>query len=155
MADFEQAIQTTLQHEGGYTDNSSDPGGATNMGIEQRDLPNIPIRDLTVAQATAYYFETYWKQFYSLISSQQIASKLFDFGVLFGVGTAVKNLQAALDIEMDGLFGPGTLAAVNAAAPASLLLKFQAEMNAHVRAIVAGNPKLEVFQAGWQNRINS
>lgn len=155
MADFEQAVQITLQHEGGYTDNPADPGGATNMGIEQRDMPTVPIRDLTVEQAKNYYYDMYWKPFYTLISAQSIASKLFDLGVLFGIGTAVRNLQAALDVEMDGIFGPGTLAAVNAAVPASLLVKFQAEMNAHVRAIVAGNPKLGIFQAGWQNRINS
>ena len=155
MADFNQAVQLTLKHEGGFVDNPADPGGATNMGVEQRDLPNIPIQSLTVAQATAYYQETYWKPFYSLISSQAVASKLFDLGVLFGVGTAVKNLQAALNIEMDGLFGPGTLNAVNAANSTSLLLNFQMEMNAHVRAIVAANPKLNAFQKGWQNRINS
>jgi lysozyme family protein len=155
MADFTQAVQVTLQHEGGYVDNPVDPGGATNMGIEQRDMPNTPIRDLTVDQAKIYYQETYWKPFYSLITSQAVASKLFDMGVLFGVGTAIKNLQAALDVAMDDVFGPETLSAVNAAAPGSLLVKFQAELNAHVRAIVAGNPKLSVFQHGWQNRINS
>ncbi len=155
MADFEQAVRVTLQHEGGYVNNPADPGGATNMGIEQRDVPNIPIRDLTVSDAENYYLETYWKKGYSDILSQTVATKLFDLGVLFGVGTAVRDLQAALDLNMDGAFGPITLAHVNAAPENDLLTKFKNEMLAHVAAVVVGNPKLGIFEKGWQNRINS
>jgi lysozyme family protein len=154
MADFMQAVQLTLKNEGGFVNNPADPGGATNMGVEQRDLPDTPIQSLTVAQATAYYLETYWKPIYSSITSQPVASKLFDLGVLFGIGTAVKNLQTALDVEADGNFGPATLAAVNQAAP-TLLTTFQFEMAAHAKALAAGNPKLSQFLVGWLRRINS
>ena len=155
MADFLQAVQITLQHEGGFVDNPADPGGATNMGVEQRDLPHIPIQTLTVAQAETYYQETYWKPLYSQITNQPLASKLFDLGVLFGVGTAVKNLQAALDLEMDGIFGPATLAATNRVVPVVLLSRFVSEMRAHANAVVGGNPKLAVFLNGWLRRISS
>jgi lysozyme family protein len=155
VADFLQAVQITLQHEGGFVDNPADPGGATNMGVEQRDLPHIPIQTLTVAQAETYYQETYWKPLYSQITNQPLASKLFDLGVLFGVGTAVKNLQAALDLEMDGIFGPATLAATNRVVPVVLLSRFVSEMRAHANAVVGGNPKLAVFLNGWLRRISS
>ena len=113
MADFQIAVALTLKNEGGYVDNPLDPGGATNMGVEQRDLPDIPIRSLTIAQATTYYAQNYWKLYYSQIAAQLIANKIFDMGVLFGVGTAVMLLQQTLaqqvtGIADDGNFGPAT-----------------------------------------------
>ena len=88
MADPLISIHKTLVHEGGYVDNPADSGGPTNMGITQADVPTIPIKDLTVDQAIEIYKERYWKQYYSQIFDQFIADKLFDSGVLFGVGTA-------------------------------------------------------------------
>ena len=155
MADFQQAVALTLQHEGGYVNDPADPGGATNMGITQRDLPETPIQNLTVAQAVAYYSNTYWKGLYSSLTSQQLANKLFDWGVLFGVGTAVKVLQGILGIKQDGLFGPASLAAVNAADGVMLLEEYKNSMLLHAEAVVAANPTLTKFLAGWVRRINS
>ena len=36
---FEQAITTTLQHEGGYVNDPADPGGETRYGISKRAFP--------------------------------------------------------------------------------------------------------------------
>jgi lysozyme family protein len=155
MSDSNIAIAATLVHEGGYVDNPADPGGATNMGVEQRDTPNIPIRTLTVAQAESYYRVNYWKPLYSQIVDQAVASKLFDFGVLFGVGTAVKCLQGVLCIAQDGNFGPDSLYHVNTASQSVLLGSYKTAMLAHAAAVVASNPRLSVFLAGWDNRINS
>lgn len=154
MADFNQAVQATLIHEGGFTDCASDPGGATNMGIEQRDVPSIPIQTLTVAQATAYYAQNYWKQYYSQINDQPTASKLFDLGVLFGVGTAVKFLQIALGVTADGDFGPATLQALNEAG-SGFLDRYKAAMWQHAQAIVTKTPSSVMFLVGWQRRIMS
>ena len=155
MADFQQAVALTLQHEGGYVNDPADPGGATNMGITQRDLPETPIQNLTVAQAVAYYSNTYWKGLYSSLTSQQLANKLFDWGVLFGVGTAVKVLQGVLGIKQDGLFGPASLAAVNATDGVMLLEEYKNSMLIHASRVVAANPTLTKFLAGWVRRINS
>jgi len=154
MSDPNISISKTLQHEGGYTDNPADPGGATNMGIEQRDLPNIPIQTLTVSQATAYYLANYVKPYYTQIENQAILDKLFDMGVLFGVSEAVKILQEVLDVTQDGNFGPMILAAVNAADP-MLLVSYQAAMVHRAQGIVAANPAEGIFLEGWENRINS
>src|SRR5271170_1065779 len=117
MADFRIAVAKTLVHEGGYTDNAADRGGPTNYGITQADFPGVDMRTITAAQATEYYAKHYWKPLYSQINDQDIASKLFDMGVLFGIGTAVKILQVSMESEIslvsDGDFGPETLADVN------------------------------------------
>jgi lysozyme family protein len=154
MADFQIAVTLTLHNEGGYEDNPNDPGGATNMGVEQRDLPDIDIRTLTVAQATAYYAQNYWKSYYSQIDSQAIANKLFDLGVLFGVQTAIKFLQSTLGISTDGVFGINTLEAVNSA-DAGLLQRYEDVMWQHAQGIAALNPAEAMFLIGWQRRILS
>jgi lysozyme family protein len=154
VADFQIAVSLTLQHEGGFSDSPNDPGGATNMGVEQRDLPNIPIRSLTVAQATAYYAQNYWKLYYSQIESQDIANKLFDLGVLFGVGTAVGMLQKTLLIPSDGVFGPATLAAVNQA-DSGFLQRFKDKLYQYAQGVAFRNPQEGIFLVGWQRRIQS
>jgi lysozyme family protein len=158
MSDFNIAVKLTLQHEGGYVDNPNDAGGATNMGIEQRDLPNIPIRDLTVQQAVAYYQERYWKQFYSQIASQDIANKLFDMGVLFVVGEAAYLLQRALNFppaQWTKVFDAATLLATNDAKSADLLGAYRVHLHAHALNLANASPNDRVFLMGWLNRINS
>lgn len=155
MARFEDAIKLTLIHEGGYVNNPADPGGETNMGITKRDHPNEDIKNMTVERATEIYREGYWKKHYSEIDSQAIANKLFDLGVLFGVGKAVRMLQRTLEVTQDGIFGLNTLAAVNQADEDSLLADYKTNLITHTTNIAAYNPALRIFLRGWANRINS
>jgi lysozyme family protein len=154
MADFTQAVLLTLNHEGGYVNNPNDSGGATNMGITQRDLPDIPIQALTVAQAIAYYQEHYWKPLYSQINSQAVANKLFDMGVLLGVGKAVTLLQSALNLGTDGIFGPHTLDVINAADEIQILAEYRWRLCLRFEAIATIYPQDAVFLKGWLNRVN-
>lgn len=154
MAKFELAIPLTLEFEGGYTNDPADPGGATNFGITQADMPGVDMRTITVQQATAYYQEHYWKPLYNEIDSQAVANKLFDMGVNMGVGTAVRLLQTALAVAIDGVFGPGTLAAANNAGD-SLLAPYKVVLAKHYQNIVAAHPERVKFLAGWLRRANS
>ena len=106
MADFLVSIKKTLANEGGYTNDLNDAGGETNMGVSKREYPDVDIKNLTEQQAVEIYREGYWKANYSQIANQPLADKLFDLGVLFGVGTTVKVLQIVLDLTPDGAFGP-------------------------------------------------
>jgi lysozyme family protein len=169
VADAKTAILITLDpsHEGGFQKNPNDranwTGGqvgvgtlvGTNGGITALDMPGADIEHLTVDQKVAYYLEHYWKPLYSSIAPQAVASKLFDMGVLFGVGTAVKNLQVSLDLEMDGIFGPNTLARVNAANESLLLQNFKSELHAHAESVAAANPHESAFLSDWSRRIDS
>jgi lysozyme family protein len=125
------------------------------MGIEQRDLPNVPIKDLTVEQAVAYYQEHYVKPLYAQIEDQFVGEKLFDLGVLFGIGTAVKIFQLTLGVTDDDVFGPGTLQATTSADPISLLATYKAAMVTHAINIANANPNDREFLVGWIKRINS
>lgn len=160
MADFNIAVQKTLVHEGGFVNNPNDPGGATKYGITQKDMPGVNIADITEEQAAEYYSENYWKPLYSQIDDQAVASKIFDMGVLFGVGEAVKLLQIVLQeafpsVTIDSDFGPNTLSAVNQAGAASLLEAYKTALVTYALRIAANKPNLRIFVRGWGNRINS
>lgn len=155
MADFNQAVSKTLQHEGGFVDDPRDRGGRTNMGITQADLPDIDIKNLTMTQAVAYYSAHYWKSLFSQITSQAVAEKVFDCGVLFGVGTAVRILQLTLSTTQDGIFGVNTLAAVNQSDEVSLLKSYKTNLVTHAFNVATQNPQDRVFLKGWTDRINS
>ena len=118
MASYEIAVQKTLVHEGGFQNDPDDHANwtsgqigvgilkGTKFGITAVDMPDADIENLTTEEAVAYYAEHYWKTLYAQIDSQLIANKLFDMGVLFGVGVAVRMIQATLNIDVDGDFGP-------------------------------------------------
>lgn len=154
MADFRQAILLTLQHEGGFVDNPNDKGGATKFGITQRDIPDKDISDITTDDAVAYYEEHYWKALYSGIQSQSLANKIFDMGVLFGVGTAVRLLQTVLHIEQTEIFDAETLAAANHEGD-EILPIYIARLLIHAQWIVNTEPNQKEFLQGWENRIRS
>lgn len=156
--DIRTAIQKTLTHEGAFVDNKFDHGGPTKYGITQMDMPGVSIKDITPDDAVAYYQEHYVKPLYVQINNQLLGEKLFDMGVLFGVGTAVKMLQISMSHEIrlvsDGAFGPNTLAAVNQS-QIDLLPGYKATLIQHVVNIVSAKPDQGVFIHGWINRINS
>ena len=164
MADFTIAVLLTLQHEGGFVDNPADPGGATNFGITQRDLnltmPGKDVRTLTSAEAAQWYETTtqpqrYNNPLYWSIEDQSVASKIFDMGVLFGVGEAVHLIQGVLQLSIDGNFGPQTLAAVNGAEPLSLLSALKTVLAQHSFDIGSEHPAERQFIIGWIRRVNS
>jgi lysozyme family protein len=155
MADSKIAIAKMLINEGGYVDNPNDSGGPTKYGITQRDLPGEDIKNLTPERATEYYLEHYWKALYSQIYSQSVADKLFDMGVLFGVGEAVKLLQILLGITVDCDFGPHTLACLNQIDPANLLTTYKTALVTYAIGIANDKPQDREFLNGWIRRVNS
>ena len=152
MSDINLSIEKTLLHEGGYVDNKNDSGGKTKFGITEHDLPGVDIEHLTQDQAIEYYKAHYVKEGYAQIQDQAKLDKIFDLGVLFGVGTAIKLLQRVLNLQEDGVFGPGTLAATNAT---DLLQAYKTAFVERIGQIVQAHPQDKVFYTGWLNRINS
>ena len=125
MASFAPILEHTKTLEGGYT---VDQGGRTMWGITEAVLKEyqkttgkfqgVTIRALTWPQAGEIYRARYWAPIKGdLLQSQNLAAALFDYSVNSGVGQAVKDLQRVLKGlgyyagEIDGGFGPATLAA--------------------------------------------
>lgn len=122
MADFEQAFQITLGHEGGYVFDKDDAGGETYRGVARYfhpDWPGWAHIDKIKQQATnrreldtllgknsalqkeicSFYKQFYWDRFRGdLVESQSLAEELFDTGVNMGVHRAVSFLQESLNL---------------------------------------------------------
>jgi lysozyme family protein len=164
MAKFDLAIDIILAHEGGLSDNPSDPGGVTKYGISARSYPYLDIRNLTIEDAKKIYRTDYWEKIKGdLIDDQKIANQLLDFSVNSGVGQAVKSLQRALNkvvkpfppLEIDGGMGPKTLTALNTGSSAKISNALVSERLAFYQEIIYKNPQLAVFENGWTRRATS
>ncbi len=146
---LEQSLKRLLGNEGGYSNNPADPGGATNFGITQRvarahgftgDMRNLPL-----GTALSIYKSDYW----DLIKADQLPDALrfhvFDAAVNSGPGQAVKWLQSAAGVTVDGAVGPMTIAAAAKVTPArysGIRLRFMTDL-----------PTWSTFGKGWARRI--
>ena len=58
LTTFDEIIEVTLHHEGGYVHDPSDLGGETNYGIAKRFYPDVDIKNLTKEGAKEIYKKT-------------------------------------------------------------------------------------------------
>ena len=109
---FTHALQVVLEHEGGYINYPSDPGGETNMGICKRDFPDLDIKTLTLTIASQIYRSQYWIPCRCDDLPDGLDLMVFDCAVNQGVKTACILLQQAVGVKADGKLGPYTLSAI-------------------------------------------
>lgn len=171
---FDQAFASTVNIEGGYSNNVNDAGGETMLGITagvaRANGYDGAMRDLPIATAKAIYRAKYW----DIIHLDQIdqisptiAAELFDQAVNCGPGVPIPFLQRALnafnrqakdypDIPVDGLNGPGTASALRAflrlrgAVGEKVMLKaLTAQRGVRYLQIAEAHPEDEDFEFGW------
>lgn len=173
MSDFSLAIPVILQHEGGWVNNPSDPGGETNFGIsmliikregitpQELGIPDLnpgSMKGMKVDAAVTIYKRLFWDKYgYGQIADQKVATKVFDCSVNCGPSRAHRMAQNAAikcgqNITADGIFGPNTIKAINACDPKQWMQAMIAEMTNYYLAIIQANPKLAVFKNNWLHR---
>jgi uncharacterized protein (TIGR02594 family) len=118
---FARALDHVLEMEGGFTDDPHDPGGPTNLGITlavfaawRKTAVSAAnrarlIRDLKAIDretVNALYRTRYWDAAHCAALPEPLALMHFDAAVNHGVGTAIRCLQDALGVSVDGEFGP-------------------------------------------------
>lgn len=95
---FQTALNKVLQSEGGYSNDPTDPGGETNLGISKRAYPNVDIKSLTPETVAPIYKRDYWDR----IAGDSLPSPLnyiaFDCAVNQGVGEAAILMRAASNV---------------------------------------------------------
>ena len=128
---FDKAINFVLTHEGGYSNDSLDLGGETNLGISKRAYPNLDIKNLTVDDAKAIYKRDYWNALNCDLLPEKLDIVVFDCGVNQGIGKATELLNRCNKDWKNLLF-----------------LRIQ-----HYNNLVRRNPKQIKFLRGWINRI--
>lgn len=165
MADFEPYFPKILQSEGTvYENDPTDNGGCTHFGIILEDIQTYfndksknceDVKALTESQAHDIYKKMYWDAFLAdSINNQSLAEYIVDGGINQGKGTIAKYIQEIVGVTVDGIFGHGTLAAVNNHDAEDLFNQLKSKRIAHYNAIVANNPPQVKFLKGWINRAN-
>lgn len=158
---FENAWGLLMELEGGFTDNPSDPGGATKWGISRRSHPDVDIVSLTEEGAKAIYKCDYWPPWMDSVMDWGVAAELFEQLVNMRPRTAVKIWQRALrylgaDLAVDGEFGPVTLRNINDYSNRMripLLKALNGVQFVHFLKLVESGERFKVFSVGWLRRI--
>lgn len=177
MANFEQAVERTLQWEGGYSVDPHDPGGETLFGVARKRHPEwsgwqrvdelkkhfsadphalagVLSADGGLREnAKSFYEDNFWN--YDDINTQAIANKVFDMGVNMGPHVAVGLLQDAVNVDVDGKFGPHTLEATNNANSAVLWDKLVNNALAYYKHLITEKPDLQRYWHDWSRRAQA
>lgn len=119
------------------------------------------IRSMSVVDAFRIYKRYWWDKFhYELITNQDVATKMLDCSVNMGASQAHKLAQRAcndcgvMPLIVDGLFGSHSIAALNSIDGQKWLAAMCKQQKLFYDTIIAKNPKLESFRAGWYKRAN-
>lgn len=159
MSTFDELIGDVLRREGGYVNHRSDRGGPTNYGITQRvysdwsGTAGRDIRNMEKTEAVKIYFDLYWTPAKCEQLPAAIRGIHFDSAVNHGVGRAAKLLQTAAAVDVDGVIGKNTLAAVHATHPELLKFRYVAERYKFYGDIIQRDRSQLVFMAGWMARM--
>lgn len=124
-------------------------------------FPGVDVRALTWPQAGEIYRARYWMPIKGdALNSQNLAAALFDYAVNSGPGQAVKDLQRVLKGlgyyagEIDGGFGPVTLAAAQKAGDRAVSL-LMARRRAFMEYLAKKDPARHAASLkGWFNRLD-
>lgn len=150
---FDEAFDTLLGHEGGYSNNRMDTGGETMWGITRKvavqegyagDMHILP-REF----AKTVYRRKYWDAIKADSLPDAVRFELFDAAVNSGVTQAVKWLQRAVDVGDDGVLGPMTLQAVQRANGLRTAVKIAGLRLDFMTTL----PTWGAFGRGWARRI--
>lgn len=147
MAGFDNSLSAVLKWEGGYVNDPRDPGGETKYGISKRAYPDLDIKSLTPEMAARIYRRDYWDACRCDALPPGLALLVFDAAVNQGVNAAVRMLQSAAHVAVDGKPGPQT---IKAAQLSAVLPDMYEERKARYERS-AGWP---IYGRGWINRLN-
>lgn len=173
---FEYAFAETLEKEGGWSDHEHDSGGKTKFGITEANWAryaaqlhiNCELRNITVADAKAFYFREFWEEYRcELLPHKAIAAEYFDTAVNAGPSVAGKCLQRALNfvafpgwprLAVDGVVGPITRARARLTLDKGLVLPLLISMNgaqwSFYESLSEQNTwKFNHFTRGWTRRL--
>lgn len=169
MGDFYQCFNFTVGEEGLYTKNAADPGnwssgqvgvgilGGTKYGITLKTLcayrgTNCDAEDvecLELSEALDIYKKYYWEPICGDALPQGLAMCTFDCAINSGPIEAIKQLQCAIHVTVDGIMGPES---INAAQKYSNGDTVNALLNIRL-LFMKSLSTWPRFGRGWANRL--
>jgi lysozyme family protein len=169
MARFENFAGKLMRWEGGYVNHPLDKGGPTKYGVilsiwqeyghDKDGDGDIDAEDIKrLSEADAHYIakKIFWDYFLAdAIVNQSLAEFIVDWGYHSGRRTIARIVQRLLKVEVDGVVGLKTLAAINGADAEKFFNVLMAERKVFLNNIIKREPNQVVFYDGWMNRVNS
>lgn len=173
---FDHAMAFVERWEGGFVNDSRDPGGATKYGISLRFLRRLApelgdvdgdgdvdaddIMAITPDKARELYRANFWDPLQLSLVPVVASMLLFDSAVNMGRRRAVIIGQETLrtfchQVDVDGAMGPQTQTALRQVCmyhPDGLADRFCLQRLTHYSKIVEANGSLSRFMRGWVNR---
>jgi len=157
IENFDTALAAVLNHEGGFVNHPSDPGGMTNLGCTKkvweewcgRESNEKEMRELTKNDVSPIYKQKYWDKIQGDYLPAGVDYVVFDCAINSGPGRAAKFLQQVAGVTQDGAIGPGTLKAVAAIPAADIIDRYSAVRLGFLQAL----PTWETFGKGWGRRV--
>ena len=155
---FQKSIDAMLVSEGGFSNNSKDPGGITNLGVTKtvwegwtgHDATEQTMRNLSTADVTPLYKKKYWDAVQGDNLPAGVDYCVFDTAVNSGAGRSIKLLQRTIGVTEDGFLGPNSLAAVFVSDVGDLIDKYCAERQEFLESLST----FDTFGKGWTRRVS-
>lgn len=160
MAKFDLYAPILKRLEGGFVNHPDDKGSATNCGVTLATFRTMFGKDKTIDDLKNMT-DRQWKQVMKVywdsckgdqINNQSVANIVVDWAVNSGVAGR-KGVQSALHLYADGIFGPKTLAALNAEPSKCVFCKIKEARENFYKSLVQKKPSQLVFYKGWLNRL--
>ena len=161
MVDFNQAFNRLILHEGGYSNDTKDPGNwtggkvgvgilkGTKYGIAANTYPNLDIKNLSIIQAKEIYKRDWWDKLGADQLHPAIVFQLWDFSINAGKSRAVKELQQVAGVPVDGVIGARLITAIKALDVNAVLFKFAARRLEFYTSLSTW----PTYGKGWTNRV--
>jgi lysozyme family protein len=154
---FDKCLAFILKEEGGYVNHPEDPGGITNLGVTKtswerwvgKTVTEADMRKLTPDLVKPLYKWRYWDRVRGDELPVGVDLALMDFAVNSGPSAAIRCLQVVLQVEVDGIFGPDTMAALWKEDPNMTIARLCDAREDFLRSL----PHFATFGRGWMNRL--
>jgi lysozyme family protein len=169
MARLDILAPFILSFEGGFVNDPTDRGGATNMGVTiatwravgydkdgDGDIDVDDLKLLTKQEVINIVMRPhYWNRWKAdRIKSQSVANILVDWVWASGKH-GITKVQEVLGVKVDGVVGDKTLAALNAQDPRAMFDKIRRARILFIDDIIKADPSQKKYRDGWLRRLNS
>ncbi len=160
---FEYVYEFTRKAEGGRSRWKNDPGGPTQLGIDEHTFEKAKkqglisrslksVYDISPEDAKRIFRDVFWKEIRGDELPLDVAVALFDTAVNSGSPKSVEMLQKILKVKPDGIVGPGTLEAIKNYKGDLIGDYLDARLQAYEKT-AKGDPKVRPALENWHNRV--
>ena len=157
-----EIVDDVLRREGEFVQHPADAGGPTKFGITQATLAEwrhapvtaSDVSALTLDEARRILEQRYVRDpKFDQVHDARLQALLVDYGVHSGPSRVVRALQRVVGVEVDGVIGPDTLAAIDRMGADTVTRQLLQARGRALASLIAADPAQRAFAAGWLRRL--